>query len=72
NWLRWGTAALITAIDISVYNIWVPAELQINHTYHDSNIRWDRVEKRMNLLVDAVLNWYFIKTVKDRLVRHGG
>lgn len=71
-WLRWGTAALITAINISVYNIWIPAKLQINHHYHDTNIWWDRVEKCLYLLVDAALNWYFIRTVKNRLVIHGG
>ncbi|ESK90218.1 hypothetical protein Moror_7723 [Moniliophthora roreri MCA 2997] len=72
NWLRWGTAALITAINISVYSIWLPAKLQINHTYHDVNIWWDRVEKCLYLIVDGALNWYFVKTVKDRLVIHGG
>jgi hypothetical protein len=26
-----GTAVFVTAINISVFNIWVPARLQINH-----------------------------------------
>ncbi|KAK7040843.1 hypothetical protein VNI00_009439 [Paramarasmius palmivorus] len=72
NWLRWGTAALITAINLSVYNIWIPAKLQISQEYHDINIWWDRVEKCLYLLVDALLNWYFIRTVKNRLIVHNG
>ncbi|EEB94078.1 hypothetical protein MPER_07174, partial [Moniliophthora perniciosa FA553] len=63
NWLRWGIAAIITAINISVYNIWIPAKLQISQEFHDINIWWDRY---------ALLNWYFIRTVKQRLIVHGG
>lgn len=32
---------------------------------------WDRMEKIFILLIDAVLNWYFIRTVKARLVAAG-
>ncbi|KAF9026924.1 hypothetical protein BDZ89DRAFT_1015956 [Hymenopellis radicata] len=71
-WLRWGIAGLILAINISVYNIWIPAKLQISHRYHEINIWWDRCEKAMYLLVDGALNYYFIHTVKTRLVKHGG
>lgn len=28
-----GTAVLVTLINISVFNIWIPARLQINDTY---------------------------------------
>ncbi|KAK7033921.1 hypothetical protein VNI00_012545 [Paramarasmius palmivorus] len=72
NWLRYGVAAIITAINISVYNIWIPAKLQISQEYHDINIWWDRCEKAIYLLVDGLLNWYFIRTVKQRLIVHGG
>ncbi|KAL0567217.1 hypothetical protein V5O48_014775 [Marasmius crinis-equi] len=72
NYLRWGIAAIITAINISVYNIWVPAKLQISQEFHDINIWWDRCEKCIYLIVDALLNWYFIRTVKNRLVVHNG
>ncbi|ESK93159.1 hypothetical protein Moror_1095 [Moniliophthora roreri MCA 2997] len=72
NWLRWGIAAIITAINISVYNIWIPAKLQISQEYHDINIWWDRCEKIIYLIVDGLLNWYFIHTVKQRLIVHGG
>jgi hypothetical protein len=32
---------------------------------------WDRVEKAIYLLIDAGLNYYFIKTVKSNLVANG-
>ncbi|KAF9006797.1 hypothetical protein BDZ89DRAFT_889965, partial [Hymenopellis radicata] len=72
NYLRWGIAGVILAINISVYCVWIPAKLQISTKYHDTNIWWDRCEKCIYLVVDAVLNWYFIRTVKERLVIHGG
>ncbi|THU96614.1 hypothetical protein K435DRAFT_819424 [Dendrothele bispora CBS 962.96] len=72
NWLRFGIAGIITAINISVYNIWIPAKLQISQEYHDINIWWDRCEKCLYLVIDALLNWYFIRTVKQRLINHGG
>lgn len=32
---------------------------------------WDRVEKVIYLIIDASLNWYFLKTVKTNLVNNG-
>jgi hypothetical protein len=32
---------------------------------------WDRIEKGLYLLVDAALNWYFLKTVKANLISNG-
>ena len=37
---------------------------------HINNI-WDRIEKVLYLLVDACLNWYFIRVVRDNLVTNG-
>jgi hypothetical protein len=43
---------------------------------HGSYIRineyWDRISKVIILIVDAALNWWFLKIVKDRLVKHHG
>lgn len=64
-------AALITAINISVYCIWVPARLQISETYIHVNEWWDRCEKIIYLLVDAALNIYFIRIVQLNLVQLG-
>ena len=69
--LKIGVAILITLINISVYNIWIPARLQISPRYEEINIIWDRCEKVIYLLVDAALNWYFIQIVRERLVRRG-
>ncbi|KAF2631076.1 hypothetical protein BU25DRAFT_455408 [Macroventuria anomochaeta] len=65
------TAMFVTAINISVFNIWIPARLQISHKYHIINEYWDRIEKCLYLIVDAALNWYFLKTVEANLISNG-
>jgi len=69
--LKIGVAILITAINISVYCIWVPARLQVSAKYEYINNIWDRCEKVIYLLVDAALNWYFIRIVQKKLVDQG-
>lgn len=69
--VKWGTAGLITAINISVYCIWIPARLQISDEYVHINEIWDRCEKVIYLLVDAALNIFFIRIVKQNLVENG-
>jgi hypothetical protein len=69
--LKIGVAVLITAVNISVYCIWIPARLQISDRYEYINVVWDRCEKVIYLLVDATLNWYFIRIVRKRLVKQG-
>ncbi|KAH6663788.1 hypothetical protein B0J14DRAFT_706814 [Halenospora varia] len=69
--LKLWVAVLITAINISVYNIWIPARLQISPTYEKINNVWDRCEKVIYLLVDAFLNYYFIHIIQERLVNRG-
>ncbi|KAI0423008.1 hypothetical protein F5X98DRAFT_369024 [Xylaria grammica] len=69
--LKIGVAVLITVVNISVYNIWIPARLQISPTYIHTNEWWDRVEKVIYLLTDAFLNGYFIRVVQHNLVRNG-
>ena len=32
---------------------------------------WDRIEKCLYLIIDAALNWYFIRVVKKSLVQNG-
>lgn len=39
--------------------------------YHYINEWWDRVEKGLYLIVDAMLNWYFLRTVKSNLINNG-
>lgn len=69
--LKIGVATLITAINISVYCIWLPARLQISPRYIWINNWWDRCEKVIYLLVDGTLNFYFIHIVRVNLVRNG-
>lgn len=69
--LKIWVAVFITAINISVYTIWVPARLQVSETYIWINSWWDRVEKVFYLLVDGSLNVFFIITVKRNLVANG-
>ncbi|RSL38926.1 hypothetical protein CEP53_014462 [Fusarium sp. AF-6] len=69
--LKVGVAILITAVNISVYNIWIPARLQISERYIWINEWWDRCEKVIYLLVDATLNLYFIHVVRVNLIIHG-
>lgn len=55
------TAVFITAINISVYIIWVPTRLQISERFIWINSWWDRIEKVIYLFVDGALNFYFIR-----------
>ncbi|KAG8764412.1 hypothetical protein FRC12_008108, partial [Ceratobasidium sp. 428] len=70
-WLKFIVAAWITAINISVYCIWVPAKLQISAKYHNINVVWDRIEKCLYLVTDGILNWMFVDIIKKRLVSMG-
>ncbi|KAI4650726.1 hypothetical protein J4E93_003083 [Alternaria ventricosa] len=71
KWIMIGTAIFVTVINISVFNVWIPARLQVNKKYHLINEYWDRIEKGLYLLADAALNWYFLKTVKENLINNG-
>lgn len=71
QWLKFGVAVLITAINISVYTIWIPARLQISERYIWINEWWDRCEKVIYLLVDGALNVFYILIVKRNLISHG-
>ncbi|CAJ0540329.1 Ff.00g074960.m01.CDS01 [Fusarium sp. VM40] len=62
---------LITAVNISVYCIWIPARLQISERYIHINEWWDRCEKGIYLIVDGCLNFYFIHIVRMNLIVHG-
>ncbi|KAI9739681.1 MAG: hypothetical protein M1834_006399 [Cirrosporium novae-zelandiae] len=66
--IKWGTAIIITAVNIAVFCIWIPAHLTppVNATY------WDRTSKVIICLVDGGLNWYFLHTVNHRLVHQHG
>jgi hypothetical protein len=72
--LKWGTVALITSINIAVFIIWIPAHTvpPISRTFVRINDYWDKISKVLILIVDAGLNYYFLRTVEQRLVKQNG
>ncbi|EON66376.1 hypothetical protein W97_05473 [Coniosporium apollinis CBS 100218] len=69
--IRWGTVAAITLIQISVFCIFIPANMQVSQTYVKVNNIWDKITKFLILFIDCGLNYYFVTQVKSRLVRNG-
>ncbi|RGP65261.1 hypothetical protein FSPOR_7395 [Fusarium sporotrichioides] len=69
--IRWITAIILGLINISVFCIWIPAQLQISQRYHDINYIWDRIEKGIFLIVDAALHGYFIYLIRIKLIANG-
>lgn len=69
--LKWLCFLILLAVNVSVFCIWVPARLQISDEYVSINNIWDRCEKVIFALMDAILNFYFIYIVKKRLISNG-
>ncbi|KAI0123874.1 hypothetical protein BJ170DRAFT_697645 [Xylariales sp. AK1849] len=69
--IRWIVFLLISAINISVMCIWIPARLQISEQYIAINNVWDRIEKGLIALIDIGLNCYFIHLVHAKLISNG-
>ncbi|KAK8063338.1 hypothetical protein PG996_007990 [Apiospora saccharicola] len=69
--LKWGVAAIMTAINVSVFIVWIPARLQISESFINFNRIWDPIEKIMFLIIDLGLNITFIRLVKNRLIANG-
>ncbi|KAJ8083078.1 hypothetical protein PM082_008941 [Marasmius tenuissimus] len=63
-------AGIVTLVSVSTACIWIPAQLQINHSYIALNHWWDKFEKAIYLCLDLALNIIFIVMVKRRLVNH--
>ncbi|KAL1597834.1 hypothetical protein SLS60_008321 [Paraconiothyrium brasiliense] len=72
--IKWGTVIVITTINILVMVIWIPAHLDPppSQVFVQINQVWDKISKVIILIVDAGLNWYFLRTVKQRLVQQHG
>ncbi|KAH7091567.1 hypothetical protein FB567DRAFT_436690 [Paraphoma chrysanthemicola] len=69
--LQIATFVFWSLINISVFCIWIPARLQISAKIMHINEIWDRVEKAVYLIIDAALNVFFIRTVKENLISNG-
>ena len=61
----------ITIVIISGFIIWIPARMQISHYWEFISAAWDRTEKCLFLIIDLALNWYFLRMVKNNLIRNG-
>ncbi|CAA9958052.1 hypothetical protein PTMSG1_01626 [Pyrenophora teres f. maculata] len=72
--LKWGTVVIITTINIAVFCIWIPSHTvpPVSKTFVTINAIWDKISKVIILAVDAGLNYYFLHTVKIRLVQQHG
>ncbi|RDL31408.1 Uncharacterized protein BP5553_09617 [Venustampulla echinocandica] len=72
--LKWGTALIITLVNIAVMIIWIPAHVvpPPMPIFVEINRYWDRTSKVIILLVDAGLNYYFLRVVRNRLVKYHG
>ncbi|KAJ8107815.1 hypothetical protein OPT61_g8602 [Boeremia exigua] len=72
--IKWGTLIIISAINIAVFCIWIPAHTvpPVSDTFTKINNVWDKISKVLILIVDAGLNWYFLRIVKIRLVDQVG
>lgn len=72
--IKWGTVFIITTINVLVMVIWIPAHLDPppSQVFVNINKIWDKISKVLILIVDAGLNWYFLKIVKERLIQQHG
>lgn len=71
TWIRWGTVVFISLVNISVFCIFLPANLGVGEKFVEVNAVWDKITKVLIGLNDAALNWYFIVQVKKRLIANG-
>ncbi|KAH7020748.1 uncharacterized protein B0I36DRAFT_434744 [Microdochium trichocladiopsis] len=69
--LQWSSVLIIGLINISVFCIWIPAQLQISGTYITINYYWDRIEKAIFAIVDVSLNVYFVRLIRSKLISNG-
>jgi len=69
--LRWALYLIVGCVNISVFCIWIPGMLGVNHTWVVLNHYWERVEKCIFLLLDLGLNFYFLYLVRSNLIAQG-
>ena len=72
--LKIGTIIATSLICVSVFCIWIPAHMMptANPTFILINKYWDKIQKAILCIIDAGLNYYFLRTVKLRLVNYYG
>ncbi|KAK7996375.1 hypothetical protein PG989_004415 [Apiospora arundinis] len=69
--LQIGTFVLVSLINISVFCIWIPAQMHISERYVRLNNVWLRGEKSVCAVIDTSLNAYFLWAVHTQLIGNG-
>lgn len=69
--IKWGLFVFIALVNISVYCIWIPGLMQVSPAWVRLNFIYERVEKTIFLMVDLVLNIYFLHLVRSDLISKG-
>ncbi|KAK7734556.1 hypothetical protein SLS57_000253 [Botryosphaeria dothidea] len=69
--MKWFVGIYVGIINVSVFCIWMPAQLQRSATWVKINHVWDRVTKGLFLLLDGALNFYFLYMVRRDLIANG-
>lgn len=69
--MKWFVGIYVGIINVSVFCIWMPAQLQRSATWVKINHVWDRVTKGLFLLLDGALNFYFLYMVRHDLIANG-
>ncbi|KAK7211326.1 hypothetical protein V2G26_018504 [Clonostachys chloroleuca] len=69
--MKWTTAGIMTCVNIAVFCIFIPAHRDppVSQLFVDINNYWDRASKFIIMALDGFLNWYFLRTVEQRLVK---
>ncbi|KAJ4256899.1 hypothetical protein NW762_008995 [Fusarium torreyae] len=69
--LKWGTAIVVTCINIAVFCIFIPSHMDppVSQGFVTVNKYWDRTSKILICIIDAALNWYFLRIVQQRLIK---
>ncbi|KAH6684111.1 hypothetical protein B0J14DRAFT_4696 [Halenospora varia] len=70
---KWMIFGFISFINISVLIFWIPAQnVSPASFFYKVNKYWDRISKGILLLLDVVLNLYFLRVVRRRIVQYHG
>jgi hypothetical protein len=69
--MKWTLFAIVGLINISVFCVWIPARMEVSHTFVHVNNIWDRIEKVIYLIIDGALNGLFLYLVRAKLISGG-
>lgn len=72
--IKWGTVIVISLIQMAVFCIWIPTHSfpPPSPIFGRINKYWDPTSKSLICVIDAALNYYFIRSVNLRLVKFHG